>query len=267
MSSLSLDLPIAAPPWSQTGKKLESLCRKALSEFSLVENVDKVGIALSGGKDSLTMLYLLKAISGRGFHPFSLHAFHVTGEFSCGSSVSENFLRGICDRLEIPLTVLESKQTRENLECYGCSRQRRSLLFRAAKEVGIYTIAFGHHRDDSNQTLLMNLFQKAEFAANLPKVPMYDYGITIIRPLIFVDEERIREFAKFYGFHRITCQCPVGQNSLRKQTEALIAHLEETFPRIRGNLAQAALHYASDKALRRKPKPQEPSNDSLIQNS
>ena len=67
----------------------------------------------------------------------------------------------------------------------------------------------------------MNLFHKAEFAANLPKVTMYDYGVTIIRPLIYTSEKEIKEFAKLYGFNRITCQCPVGQNSLRKQTDSL----------------------------------------------
>lgn len=252
MSKISIQLPIASPPWSYIGRKLESLCRKALYNFSLVDGLDKLGIALSGGKDSLTLLYLLKAISGRGFSNFSLHAFHVKGEFSCGSSVSENFLRSICDQLGISLTICESTQTRESLECYSCSRERRSLIFGAAKKEGISTIAFGHHRDDSIQTLLMNLFHKAEFASNLPKVPMYDYGVTIIRPLIYIAEEQIREFAKLYGFNRVTCQCPVGQNSLRKQTELLISQLEETFPNIRNNLSQASFTYASDKALRPK---------------
>lgn len=251
MNKLAVSLPIASPPWSGVGKKLESLCRKALHHFSLVEGVEKLGVALSGGKDSLALLYLLKAISGRGFPPFALHAFHVKGEFSCGSSVSQNFLLSICDKLEIPLTVCESTQTREGLECYRCSRERRKLIFDAAKAADITTIAFGHHRDDSIQTLLMNLFHKAEFAANLPKVPMHDYGVTIIRPLIYIAEEQIREFAKIYGFNRITCQCPVGQNSIRKQTENLISVLEETFPRIRNNLLQASLLYGSNKALKK----------------
>lgn len=255
MTKLSISLPIASPPWTYIGRKLESLCRKALYNFNLVDDVEKLGVALSGGKDSLTLLYLLKAISGKGFKNFSLHAFHVKGEFSCGSSISENFLQSICNELAIPLTICESKQTRESLECYGCSRERRKLIFDAAKNEDITTIAFGHHKDDSIQTLLMNLFHKAEFAANLPKVPMYDYGVTIIRPLIYVAEDQIKEFAKLYGFNRVTCQCPVGQDSLRKQTADIISHLEETFPNIRNNLSQASFTYASDKALRKKEKP------------
>ncbi len=251
MDELKISLPIASPPWTKLGRRLESLCRKALYEFSLVEGLDKVGVALSGGKDSLSLLYLLKAISGRGFLPFSLHAFHVSGEFSCGSSVTGSFLQKICDELSVPLRICETTQKREDLACYSCSRLRRKLIFEAAKESGVTTIAFGHHRDDSIQTLLMNLFHKAEFAANLPKVPMHDYGVTIIRPLIYISEDEIREFAKLYGFSRVTCQCPVGQNSLRKQTEHLIAFIEETFPNIRENLSQASFTYASDKALKK----------------
>jgi tRNA(Ile)-lysidine synthase TilS/MesJ len=80
---------------------------------------------------------------------------------------------------------------------------------------------------------------------------MVHYGVTIIRPLIFVSEKEIMEFAKLYGFARITCQCPVGQDSLRKQTEKLIHLLEQTYPNIRENLSQASIEYASDKALKK----------------
>lgn len=242
--------PVASPPWTKLGKKLESLCRKALYEFQLIQGVNKVAVALSGGKDSLTLLYLLKAISGRGFPPFELVAIHVGGPFSCGAGIGQGFLRGICDRLGVPLITRESKRVKENLECYSCSRDRRSLIFDAAKELGTTTIAFGHHREDNTETLLMNLLHKGEFAGMLPKLPMHQYGVTIIRPLIFTQEELIREFAKMYGFSRITCQCPIGQQSLRKQVKDHINNLEKTFPNIRGNLASASFAYGSDKALR-----------------
>lgn len=243
---------MAIPPWTKLGRRIESLCRKALYDFGLTEGSEKIGLALSGGKDSLTLLYMLKAISGRGFKNFNLHAFHVSGEFSCGPGVAEGYLKTICEELEIPFTSCQSQQKRENLECYSCSRERRKLLFNAAKSCGITTIAFGHHRDDSIQTLLMNLLHKAEFAANLPKLEMVDYGVTIIRPLIYVSEEEIKEFAKLYGFARIVCQCPVGQNSLRKQVAQLIEEIEHIFPNARENLSQASLHYGSDKAKRLK---------------
>lgn len=231
-----------------TEKKLESCIRKALFDFEMVKDAPKVAVALSGGKDSLSLLYMLKAISGKGFSPFEIVAIHVSGEFSCGAGVNANYLKNICDGLDIPLHILTSTQKLETLECYSCSRERRNLLFNAAKSLGAYHIAFGHHRDDNAQTLLMNLLHKGEFAGNLPKIKMVNYGITIIRPLIYVKECDIRTFATQKGFMRIMCRCPVGQNSMRKQTEELLKHMETIYPNARENIAQASLLYGSKKA-------------------
>jgi len=246
---MQLHTPIARPPWTKLGRKLESMCRKALYEFELLEGIDKLAIALSGGKDSLTLLFLLKAILGNGFKDIPITAIHVGGPVSCGAGIHPNYLRGICDALEVEFVEELSKQKIETLSCYPCSRERRKLIFDAAKQRGISTIAFGHHRDDSIQTLLLNLLHKGEFAANLPKVPMIDYGVTIIRPLIFIPESSIKEFANQHGFARILCQCPVGQNSMRKKSETLLQEIEEVFPNARENLAHASLIYGSKKAL------------------
>lgn len=243
--------PIAAPPWTGVGKRLESACRKALYDFHLIDGVEKVAIALSGGKDSLALLYLLKAISGRGFQDFQLFAIHVSGEFSCGAGVNIDYLKGICCELGVPFIERSSTQKLETLECYSCSRERRSLIFEAAKEVGATTIAFGHHRDDNAQTLLMNLLHKGEFAGNLPKVTMHQYGITIIRPLIYIAEADIRTFAKQNDFARITCRCPVGQKSMRRKVDQLLDDLQILFPEARENIARASLLYGSDKATKK----------------
>ncbi len=245
---LELSLPIAQPPWKKLGKRLESAIRKALFDYEMLDGVAKLAVALSGGKDSLTLLFMLKAIAGRGFPDFDLYAIHVDGEFSCGAGVQANFLRAICDELSIPFITRSSTQTRASLNCYNCSRERRSLIFEAAKEVGAHTVAFGHHRDDNAQTLLMNLLHKGEFAGNLPKLKMYDYDVTLIRPLILIAEQDIRNFAAEYGFARVTCQCPVGQNSMRKKVDRILDDIEELFPNARANVARAGLVYGSDKA-------------------
>lgn len=245
----NISIPIASPPWKGAGRRIESLCRKALYDFALVQEAPKVAVALSGGKDSLSLLYMLHAIKGRGFPDFDLIAIHVAGEFSCGAGVNQQWLKAICRELQVPFIERQSTQTLETLECYRCSRERRKLIFNAAKEEGAEVIAFGHHRDDSAQTLLMNLLQKGEFAANLPKVPMHRYGVTIIRPLIYVAEEEIRRFAQEFGFARITCQCPVGQKSKRKEIDKLLTQLDDIYPHARQNIASAGLNYGSDKAL------------------
>ena len=101
-------IPIARPPWTGLGKRLESAVRKALFDFRLLEGVSKLGVALSGGKDSMTLLFLLKAISGRGFPPFELYALHVSGAFSCGAGVQLDYLQKVCMELEVPLITREA---------------------------------------------------------------------------------------------------------------------------------------------------------------
>lgn len=248
---INLPIPLATPPWTGLGRKLESLCRKALYEYQLLEGIDKLAIALSGGKDSLSLLFLLKAILGRGFSPIQLHAIHIGGSFSCGAGISSTFLKGICEKLDVPLTIVNVDQDVNTLQCYSCSRNRRKILFETAKSVQATTIAFGHHRDDSVETLFMNLMHKAEFAAMLPKVPMYDYGVTIIRPLIYVPEESLMQFAKLYKFSRVVCQCPVGQKSMRKTVKNILKEIQEEFPNAIDNLATASRIYGSQKALKK----------------
>jgi tRNA(Ile)-lysidine synthase TilS/MesJ len=164
--------------------------------------------------------------------------------------MEESYLREVCASLEEPLLVRHAEQHAATLECYSCARQRRRLLFEATKELGGTTIAFGHHREDHIQTLLMNLLHKGEFAGNHAKVPMVKYGVTIIRPLIFVPEDMIVAYARQRGFLRAMCRCPVGQKSMRKQAANLLEDLEALFPNARANLARAGWEQGSDGALR-----------------
>lgn len=246
-----MTLPLPHPPWTGLGKRLESTIRKALFDYHMLEGVKNLAVALSGGKDSLTLLLMLKAISGRGFPDFNIHAVHVNGEFSCGAGVNLDYLSNLCKQLDVNFIVRESTQKLVTLECYRCSRERRTLIFEAAKNANANVIAFGHHQDDNAETVLMNLLHKAEFAGNLPKLKMLDYGVTIIRPLIYVPEVDIRTFAQQNGFARITCKCPVGQNSMRKKVEMLIEEIEQIYPNARENIAKAGLMYGSDKASKK----------------
>lgn len=231
------------------GRRLDSLVRKALYTYEMIPEGETVVVALSGGKDSLTLLHLLHQMSGRGLPNYKLAAVHVGGAFSCGAGVEEGYLRTICEGLEVPFYVRHAEQELATLECYSCSRQRRRLLFNAALELGSQTVAFGHHRDDHIQTLLMNLFHKGEFAGNHAKVRMIKYGVTIIRPLIFAAEEQIIAYAQQRGFLRAVCRCPVGQKSLRRQTANLLNELELLYPNVRVNLARAGWERGSDGAL------------------
>jgi tRNA(Ile)-lysidine synthase TilS/MesJ len=236
-------------PWTKLGRSLESATRKAIYDFNLLEDASTLGIALSGGKDSLTLLFLLHAINGRGLAPFKLTAFHITGEFSCGAGVITPILQKICEELNVRLIIRSMLPLKGEINCYSCSRERRKLLFQAASEEGISHIAFGHHRDDNVQTTLMNLFHKGEFAGLMPKIHMHKYNKTILRPMIYLSEDDIKKFAEAYGYKRITCRCPLGQTSMRRQTEQLLEGIIERYPNAKNNISQAVLKYGTKKAL------------------
>lgn len=229
------------------GKRIESRVRKAIYQYNLFEGVQKLAVALSGGKDSLTMLIMLKAICGKGFDPIDLCAIHVAGKYTCGAGVSESLLRSYCDELEIEL-IVRSMPDEKVENCYSCSRARRNILFKEAKEQNAQAVAFGHHREDNIQTMVMNLLHKAEFAGTLPRLFMKKYQVTIIRPLILVQEEMILHFAKQKGFLRNLCRCPRGQISLRKKAQNIITLMEQEFPNTKRNLSLAVLRGGSKKA-------------------
>ena len=149
----------------------------------------------------------------------------------------------------IELVILGEGEGKMPTECYSCARVRRKMIFDAMRNRGITTVAFGHHKDDVNETLLLNLLQKGEFAAMEPKIYFYRYGVTLIRPLYFVEEKEIVSFARGAGFLRFVCQCPIGQHSKRKETKMLLEFIQKKFPHTKTNLFHAIENYGSKKAL------------------
>lgn len=246
---MSIEIPRISHPFKGNGKNIESKIRKAIKEFSMLSDVKSLAIALSGGKDSLCLLYMLNAINGKGFEKINLSAIHIDGDYSCGASFDKNYLNDICKSLDIKLYTSELKNNLKILDCYECARKRRKLMFEIAKKNDIDTIAFGHHKDDNIQTLLLNLFHKAEFEGMMPKIKFTRFGITIIRPLIFVEEKDIIEFAKQNNILKIFCKCPVGQTSKRKAVKNIIENIENEFPNVKTNLSKSSFVYSFKKAL------------------
>lgn len=123
-----MEIVLPKPPWGGLGKRIESMMRKALYDYQMLEGVQDLAIALSGGKDSLTLLFMLKAIQGRGFPDFNLHAIHVDGAFSCGAGVNVHYLQELCKGLDVNFVVRSSTKTLEELECYSCSREKVSTI-------------------------------------------------------------------------------------------------------------------------------------------
>lgn len=246
---MNIQIPKITHPFNRVGQKIESKTRKALYEFEMLKNVKSLAIALSGGKDSLCMLYMLKAITENGFDKTDLLAIHIDGDFSCGASFEKRFLQNLCDEIGIKLYFKSLKINLKKTNCYSCSRNRRRLIFEIAKENNINTIAFGHHLDDNIETLFLNLLHKAEFEPMMPKIKMHAYDVYIIRPLIFVAEDEILKFAKSYNILKTFCKCPIGQTSKRKDVKKIILDMEKTFPSTKSNLSKASFIYGLKKAL------------------
>jgi len=237
-------------PFIGRGKKIESMVRKAIFDFSLLDGTRSLAIALSGGKDSICLLFMLRAILKNGFDKIILSAIHIDGDFSCGASFEKKYLKNLCNKLDVKIYFKEQENSLKNLNCYTCSRQRRKLIFDIANENGIDTIAFGHHRDDNIETLLLNLFHIGDFEAMLPKIKFQKFDKTIIRPLIYVSEKDIITFAKQNEILKSFCKCPIGQKSKRVDVKKIINDIEINFPNIRSNLSKASFLYGSKKALK-----------------
>lgn len=229
-------------------KSIESKIRKALYTFQMNPK-GHLAIALSGGKDSLTLLYFLHKIRGHGFENCKISALYVDGAYSCGPGQTKKFLEEFTSALDIDLHVLSSTSNARLPTCYSCSRIRRKILFEKMTELNIDTIAFGHHKDDVIETLLMNFFHKGEFAGMEPNIYFYHYNIRLIRPLYYVEEKEILQFGQQKNFLRFTCMCPVGMHSKRKETKQLVQLIQTKFPHVKANIFHALTEHGKRKAL------------------
>lgn len=206
---------------------------------------DKVLVALSGGKDSTT---LLLDLAQRRIHwpiPFELEAAYVKSDFA--NPEVETFVRKICEQVKVPLTVipvavLQRLKPGEKMNCYWCSLQRRKELLEHSRIHGFQKIAFGHHLDDTIETYLMNLMQFGKGNQGMqPCLKLDKYPVTFLRPLVYVEEKDLIRYVEDLDLLRYTCKCDYGENSERKRIRKLIAELTQGQSGRKENLLRAAL--------------------------
>lgn len=220
-------------------KKLDRLLRKAMDEYRLIEDGDRILIGLSGGKDSLALLNLL-GNRMRIYKPrFSLIAAHITmSNIAYESDFS--YLKQQTDSLNIPFvhkeTGFDTSTDRRKSPCFLCSWYRRKTLFDIAKEYQCNKIALGHHQDDILQTLLMNLTFQGAFSTMPPKLKMSKFNMTIIRPMCLIAEKEILEFARINDFRPQKKKCPYERSSNRPEMKSILQQLEQMNPQARYSL-------------------------------
>ncbi|HUB09221.1 MAG TPA: tRNA 2-thiocytidine(32) synthetase TtcA [Myxococcales bacterium] len=233
------------PSLARLEKKLLAGVGRAIADFALVEEGDHILVGMSGGKDSYTLLHLLRLLSQRAPVHFSLLAVNLDqGHPGFPAHVLEGWLRdqGYAHRMlrEDTYSIVTSKIAPGSTYCSLCSRLRRGVLYNAAVDLGCTKIALGHHRDDLVETLLLNLFFAGQIKAMPARLASDDGRNTVIRPLAYCAERDIAAYAEAMAFPILPCDlCGSQENLQRKRVKALLDGLEREHPRIRESLLAA----------------------------
>jgi tRNA 2-thiocytidine biosynthesis protein TtcA len=227
-------------------KPLTRRVGRAIQDFRLIEDGDRILCAMSGGKDSYAMLHLLDHLRRRAPVKFELVAVTVDqGYRGFKTDVLERYFqdRGFEYRIERTniAEVIDDTMPLGDTHCSMCARLRRGVLYRIAPELGCNKIALGHHADDLLETLLMSQFFNGEICSMPPLLRARDGKNIVIRPLCYVWEDEIVRFVREVGFPVICCACPAcGDNSLkRKQMKLLLQRLETEHRGIKSSLLRA----------------------------
>ena len=232
--------------FSRLQNRLTKRFHKACADYSLIEDGDHILIALSGGKDSLALVELLGKRAQIFVPRFKVTAIHVrVKERAYLSDVS--YLQSFCDAFRVPLLVRDTEigessvsasglSAKRSNPCFLCSWYRRKTLFDTAQELGCNKIAFGHHKDDIVETLLMNLIFDGKFSTIYPKLQMDKMPLQLIRPLCLIEEKDLRRYAALSGYVRQKQPCPYEHASARTQIKALVSQLESLNPNVRDSL-------------------------------
>lgn len=206
-----------------TFRKIKKLTGQAVGDFNLIEDGDRVAVAVSGGKDSYTLLYILNQLRHRAPVKFELIAVNVDAGFpGYRKDVLEDYLRGDGFQLHMETTdcsqIIAEKLRPGSSYCAFCARLRRGILYSVADRLGCNKIALGHHLDDFIETLLLNQFYVGTLAAMSPRLLADNKRHTVIRPLVYVEESDIIKLACQNEFPVIDCGCPVmGQEDQKRQ--------------------------------------------------
>ena len=221
---------------NKLAKRLRRDVGRAIMDYSMIGEGDKVMVCLSGGKDSYTMLDMLMQLQAKAPVNFTLHAVNLDQK---QPGFPEHVLPEYLTKLGVPFTILEQDTysvVKRNIPegktmCSLCSRLRRGALYTHAKEQGFTRIALGHHRDDIVSTFFLNLFFGGKLSAMPPKLLSDDGANVVIRPLAYCREDDLAEYAEQQQFPIIPCTlCGSQENLQRKQVRKMMTQWEKDFP-------------------------------------
>lgn len=221
---------------------------KAVREYELVKEGDKIAVCISGGKDSMLMAKLFQELQRHNRFPFEVTFLVMDPGYS---KENRQIIENNAKKLHIPLTIFESDIFEavlhvEKSPCYLCARMRRGHLYAKAKELGCNKIALGHHYDDVIETILMGMLYGAQVQTMMPKLHSTNFeGMELIRPLYLVREDDIKKWRDYNDLHFLQCACKFTEtcsieggdsSSKRMEIKHLIRELKKTNPFVEGNI-------------------------------
>lgn len=237
-------------------KHIWSKFLKAINDYKLINEGDRIAVAISGGKDSLLMAKMFQELKKYSKINFELVFLAMDPGYRDDIRVK---LEELCKYLNIPVEIFESgifritdEIARDN-PCYMCARMRRGALYNKAEELGCNKLALGHHYDDVIETTMMNILCSGNFKTMLPKIKSSKSGdMQIIRPLYYIREEYIKRFVRYTGIEPLDCACTVTSKKAgnkRYEIKELISNLSENFDNVEKSIFKAAQNVNIDSVL------------------
>lgn len=226
-------------------QRLLSLTRQAIDDYQMIESGDKIAIGISGGKDSLALLYALHGL--QRFYPKEFELVAITVDLGFGNFDLES-IKSLCSDLSIEYTIIPTEigkilfETRnESNPCALCAKMRKGAFNQAAKSMGCNKIAYAHHRDDLIETMLLSLIYEGRFYAFSPKTYLDRTDLTVIRPLMYAQESDIIGFKNRYKLPVCKNPCPVDGKTKREYVKNLTKKLNLDAPGVKDRFFHAII--------------------------
>ena len=228
-------------------KKIWSKFVKAIKEYQLVEDGDKIAIAISGGKDSLLLAKLFQELHKHGNQNFQVE--YIAMDPGYHSEIRQ-LLEENCEYLQIPVKIFDADifqvadKIASDYPCYMCARMRRGALYSKAQELGCNKLALGHHYNDVIETVMLNILCAGNFKTMMPKLKAKNFeNMELIRPMYLIEEQYIQRFIQNSGIWPLNCACMVAAKKIgnkRYEIKELIETLKENFKNVDSNIFKAA---------------------------
>ena len=242
-------------------QKLMGLLRRCIEDYHMIEAGDRIAVGVSGGKDSLVLLQLLAGLREYTDKPFTVEA--ITVDMGLGMDYSG--VAAMCESLNVPYHLIKTEigpiifeYRKEKNPCSMCSKMRRGALNQAIVDLGIRKLALGHHYDDAVETFLLSLLYEGRISCFQPVTELDRMGVTQIRPMLYIHEKTVDNFASRMELPVVENRCPADKNTKREEVKQLVYTLSARYPdlkeRVFGAMQRLPLPEWEPKGRYKRPK-------------